>query len=44
MSQPYTLGEQVPAFHARSAFNPRFAFDTLGGRWVMVLVLSLIHI
>jgi predicted 2-oxoglutarate/Fe(II)-dependent dioxygenase YbiX len=38
MSQPYTLGEQVPSFHARSAANPRFAFDTLGGRWVLVLV------
>jgi predicted 2-oxoglutarate/Fe(II)-dependent dioxygenase YbiX len=38
MSQPHTPGEQVPAFHARSAANPRFAFDTLGGRWVMVLV------
>ena len=40
MSQPYTPGEQVPAFYARSAANPRFAFDTLGGRWVMVLVLG----
>jgi predicted 2-oxoglutarate/Fe(II)-dependent dioxygenase YbiX len=38
MSQPYTPGEQVPGFHARSAVNPRFAFDTLAGRWVMVLV------
>jgi predicted 2-oxoglutarate/Fe(II)-dependent dioxygenase YbiX len=38
MSQPYTPGEQVPPFHARSALNPRFAFDTLAGRWVMVLV------
>lgn len=38
MSEPYTLGEQVPGFHARSFVNPRFAFDTLGGRWVMVLV------
>jgi predicted 2-oxoglutarate/Fe(II)-dependent dioxygenase YbiX len=38
MSQPYTPGEQVPGFHARNAANPRFAFDTLAGRWVMVLV------
>lgn len=38
MSQPYTLGEQVPGFHARSTVNPRFAFDTIAGRWVMVLV------
>jgi predicted 2-oxoglutarate/Fe(II)-dependent dioxygenase YbiX len=40
MSQPYTPGEQVPSFYARSAANPRFAFDTLGGRWVLVLVLG----
>jgi predicted 2-oxoglutarate/Fe(II)-dependent dioxygenase YbiX len=38
MSQPYTPGEQVPPFHGRNAANPRFAFDTLAGRWVMVLV------
>ncbi|HEV7268465.1 MAG TPA: 2OG-Fe(II) oxygenase [Falsiroseomonas sp.] len=34
----YTPGEPVPAFHARSAGNPRFAFDTIAGRWVMVLI------
>ena len=38
MPQPYTAGEQVPGFHGRNAANPRFSFDTLGGRWVMVLV------
>lgn len=38
MTQPYTPGEQVPGFHARNVANPRFAFDTLAGRWVMVLV------
>jgi predicted 2-oxoglutarate/Fe(II)-dependent dioxygenase YbiX len=31
-------GEPVPGFHARSEVNPRFAFDTLGGRWIMVLI------
>lgn len=31
-------GEPVPAFHARSAGNPRFAFDTTAGRWLMVLI------
>lgn len=38
MTQPHTAGEQVPGFHARNVANPRFAFDTLAGRWVMVLV------
>jgi predicted 2-oxoglutarate/Fe(II)-dependent dioxygenase YbiX len=33
----YTIGEAVPAFHARAATNPRFAFDTTAGRWLMVL-------
>lgn len=33
-----TPGEPVPAFHARSATNPRFAFDTTAGRWLMVLI------
>lgn len=35
---PLTVGEPVVSFHARSALNPRFAFDTLAGRWVLVLV------
>jgi predicted 2-oxoglutarate/Fe(II)-dependent dioxygenase YbiX len=34
----YTPGEPTPAFHARSATNPRFAFDTVAGRWIMVLL------
>jgi predicted 2-oxoglutarate/Fe(II)-dependent dioxygenase YbiX len=38
MKHPLTPGEPVTAFHARSAANPRFAFDTVAGRWVMVLV------
>lgn len=33
-----TVGEPVPAFHARAAGNPRFAFDTTAGRWLMVLI------
>lgn len=33
-----TPGEPIPPFHARAAGNPRYAFDTLGGRWVMVVV------
>jgi len=33
----YTPGEPIPAFHSRSATNPRFAFDTTAGRWLMVL-------
>jgi len=34
----YSPGEPIPAFHARSATNPRFAFDTTAGRWLMVLI------
>ena len=34
----YTPGEPVPAFHARAEGNPRFAFDTVAGRWIMVLI------
>jgi predicted 2-oxoglutarate/Fe(II)-dependent dioxygenase YbiX len=34
----YTPGEPVPGFHARAESNPRFAFDTVAGRWVMVLI------
>jgi predicted 2-oxoglutarate/Fe(II)-dependent dioxygenase YbiX len=34
----YTPGEPVPSFHARSASNPRFAFDTVAGRWIMLLI------
>jgi predicted 2-oxoglutarate/Fe(II)-dependent dioxygenase YbiX len=34
----FTPGEPVPPFHARSSGNPRFAFDTVAGRWIMVLV------
>ncbi|NKE43746.1 2OG-Fe(II) oxygenase [Roseomonas frigidaquae] len=33
-----TPGEPIPAFHARAASNPRFAFDTTAGRWLMVLI------
>jgi hypothetical protein len=39
MNMPaYGPGEPVPGFHARAAGNPRFAFDTVAGRWVMVLI------
>lgn len=39
MSMPrYTPGEPIPAFHARAEGNPRFAFDTVAGRWIMVLI------
>ncbi|WP_439594598.1 2OG-Fe(II) oxygenase [Falsiroseomonas sp.] len=31
-------GEPIPPFHARAAGNPRFAFDTAAGRWLMVLI------
>jgi predicted 2-oxoglutarate/Fe(II)-dependent dioxygenase YbiX len=34
----FTIGEPVPPFHARSSVNPRFAFDTIAGRWIMVLI------
>jgi hypothetical protein len=34
----YTPGEPVPGFHARAEGNPRFAFDTVAGRWIMVLI------
>lgn len=34
----YAVGEPVPAFYTRSEGNPRFAFDTVAGRWVMVLI------
>ncbi len=34
----YTPGEPVPGFHARSEGNPRFAFDTVAGRWIMILI------
>ncbi len=32
------FGEAVPAFHCRAQVNPRFAFDTVAGRYVMVLI------
>ncbi len=32
------MGEPVPAFHARSSSNPRYAFDTTAGRWLMILI------
>ncbi|MGG5817454.1 2OG-Fe(II) oxygenase family protein [Falsiroseomonas sp. HW251] len=39
MSHPaYSIGEPIPAFHARAEGNPRFAFDTVAGRWMMVLI------
>jgi predicted 2-oxoglutarate/Fe(II)-dependent dioxygenase YbiX len=34
----FTPGEPVGPFHARSSTNPRFAFDTTAGRWLMVLI------
>lgn len=34
----YAPGEPVPAFYGRSALNPRFAFDSIAGRWIMVLI------
>jgi len=34
----FTPGEPVTHFHARAEGNPRFAFDTIAGRWVMVLI------
>jgi predicted 2-oxoglutarate/Fe(II)-dependent dioxygenase YbiX len=34
----YTPGEPIPPFQARSATNPRFVFDTVAGRWLMVLI------
>ena len=35
---PMTVGEATAFFHARCALNPRFAFDTLAGRWVLVMI------
>ncbi|MGG5888486.1 2OG-Fe(II) oxygenase [Falsiroseomonas sp. HC035] len=32
------MGEPVASFHARASSNPRFAFDTTAGRWIMVLI------
>ena len=29
-------GDPAPWFHQRSAGNPRYAFDTVGGRWVVM--------
>ncbi len=37
-ARPLVIGEAVPAFHARAEGNPRFAFDTVAGRWVLVLI------
>ncbi|MDO9502481.1 2OG-Fe(II) oxygenase [Falsiroseomonas sp.] len=37
-----TPGEPIPSFHARAAGNPRFAFDTTAGRWLMVLIPGLL--
>jgi predicted 2-oxoglutarate/Fe(II)-dependent dioxygenase YbiX len=34
----YSIGEPIPAFYARAEGNPRFAFDTVAGRWCMVLI------
>ncbi|WP_199231099.1 2OG-Fe(II) oxygenase [Falsiroseomonas bella] len=33
-----SIGEPVGDFHARSAVNPCFAFNTLAGRWLMVVI------
>jgi len=38
MRPAYTIGEPVPAFHARAESNLNFAFDTIAGRWIMVLI------
>ncbi|MGH6891529.1 MAG: redoxin domain-containing protein, partial [Dongiaceae bacterium] len=31
-----TPGDPAPWFHQRSGGNPRYAFDTVGGRWVVL--------
>ena len=31
-----TPGDPAPWFHQRTAGNPRYAFDTVGGRWVVL--------
>lgn len=31
-----TPGDPAPWFHQRSGGNPRYAFDTVGGRWVVM--------
>ena len=31
-----TPGDPAPWFHQRSTSNPRYAFDTVGGRWVVL--------
>ena len=31
-----TPGDPAPWFHQRSGSNPRYAFDTVGGRWVVM--------
>ena len=39
MTRPaLTIGEPVPAFHARAEGNAHYAFDTVAGRWIMVLI------
>lgn len=30
------IGESAPLFHARSPSNPRFSFDTMGGRYLVL--------
>jgi predicted 2-oxoglutarate/Fe(II)-dependent dioxygenase YbiX/peroxiredoxin len=35
-----TLGEHVPFLHVKTPHNPRFAFGSLGGRYVMMVFLS----
>lgn len=34
--RPLALGEPAPWFHAPTRVNPRFAFDTLGGRYLLM--------
>jgi hypothetical protein len=29
-------GDPAPWFHQRSTSNPRYAFDTVGGRWIVL--------
>lgn len=37
---PFRTGEPVPHFHVRSKDNPRYAFDTLAGRYVLLGILG----
>lgn len=39
-ARPPRFGERAPRFFARSSVNPRFAFDTVAGRYVALAFLS----